>query len=80
MNNVELEELKRQIMEYFGSQKLAREVGFMNDKKLLKLKKELEGLKEKKEKTHKEKMRKRQLEDRLKLNYSVKAGEKFEPS
>ncbi len=80
MNNVELEELKRQIMEYFGSQKLAREVGFMNDKKLLKLKKELEKLKEKKAKTHKEKMRKRQLEDRIKLNYTVKAGEKFEPS
>jgi len=80
MNNVELEELKRQIMKYFGSQKLAREVGFMNDGKLKKLKNELERLKDKKAKTHKDRVRKRQLEDKLRLNYSVKEDEFFVPS
>lgn len=80
MNNIELEDLKRQIMKYFGSQKLIREVGFMNENKLKKLKNELERLKDKEAKTHKDRIRTRQLEDKLRFNYSVKEDEFFVPS
>ena len=65
MNNVELEQLKKDIIKYLHNEQLAEEVGFMKDQRLNKLKMELENIKDLETKSHKNRMRKRQLEQRL---------------
>jgi glycosyltransferase involved in cell wall biosynthesis len=65
MNNIEIETLKRDIIKYWNDEELAGEVDTMKEKRLLNLKWELEKIKDQEFKTHKEKVRKRQLEKRI---------------
>jgi len=65
MNNIEMGQLKRDIMEYFDDPDLVERLGTMNEKHLLKYKNEINDLKNKKIKTNAERFRLNQLSRKI---------------
>lgn len=71
MNNIEIDQLKRDIIKYIGNKELANRVGFMRDDKLNNLKQELQKIKDKEQKSNKDRVRKRQLEYKISTSQIV---------
>ena len=66
MNNIEVKALQDDIIKYFGNRELAENIHLMRDDKIHRIKKELNAIKLKEQKSNQEKYRKRQLERQLK--------------
>lgn len=65
MNNIELEQLKKDIRKYLKNEELVEQVGLMKNGRLNKLKQELQEIKDKEYKANIDRVRKRQLEYRI---------------
>ena len=64
MNNIELEQLKRDIQEFYGDGMLMR-LQTMSEKRLQKLKKDLNKLKNQKLKSNKDQFNRKQIEKKI---------------